>query len=77
MGGISYSLALHLSLSRFSGWCDYGLVILRFLGPSCPWELHRLTEGSEASLQTDLGFNTTSAMNHEPGQGNSDLLIHL
>ena len=63
MGGISYSLALQLSLSGFSGWCDCGLVILRFLGLSCPRELHRLTGGAEASLQADLGFHTDSATN--------------
>ena len=63
MGGISYSLALHLSLSGFSGWCNSGLVILRFLGLSCPQELHGLPGGAEASLQADLGFHTDLAMN--------------
>lgn len=63
MGGIFYSLALHLSLSGFSGWCDCGLVVLRFLGPSRPWELHWLTGGAEASLQADLDLHTDSATN--------------
>lgn len=63
MGGIFYSLALHLSLSGFSGWCDCGFNAFEVLGSFLPRELHWLTGGAKASLQADLDFHTDSATN--------------